>query len=222
LRQGIQETCGSYKSHDQGGKFGYTDYAVLPYVEVNDPATAAATGLAQKKYQGAATAAPYALDFYNGASGKAYQLLDSSTLQSKSLNPLHGGTRVSQITDGSSKTILVYEDTGRSEAMPNDAPGSYTDPVDGKGRALWRWAEPDCSSGCSNPINNNASPTGGPSTCPWTTHDCGPNNEWFSFHPGGAHAMFADGHVDFVSDSASLRVVFLMGIRDDGQPSSVN
>jgi prepilin-type N-terminal cleavage/methylation domain-containing protein/prepilin-type processing-associated H-X9-DG protein len=216
LRQGNLETCGSYKSHDQGGKFGYTDYAVLPYVQVSDDSTATATGLQKKMYNAAASAAAYPIDYYNGGSGKAFQLKKSTDIPG--LDMLYGGSKVTQIVDGSSKSVLAYEDTGRTEAMYHDAAGgAYTDPEDNAGRAHWRWAEPDCSSGASKVINNNNTPTNGPSTCPWVNHDCGPNNEWFSFHPGGAHALFADGHVDFVSDNTSLRVVFLMGIRDDGQ-----
>jgi prepilin-type N-terminal cleavage/methylation domain-containing protein/prepilin-type processing-associated H-X9-DG protein len=217
LRQTTQETCGSYKSHDSGGKFGYTDYAVLPYVQISSAQVSEMAPLTAGLYKSATSAAAYPIDYYNGGTGKAFQLIDSAGLQAKGFDFMFGGSSVGQISDGTSKSILAYEDTGRTEAMPNDAPGSYTDPVDTKGRAHWRWAEPDSSSGCSLTINNNATPNGGPSTCPWKDHDCGPNNEWFSFHPGGAHVVFADGHVDFVSDNTSLRVVFLMGIRDDGQ-----
>jgi prepilin-type processing-associated H-X9-DG protein len=226
LRQGTQETNTGYKP-DGGpnGKFGYTDYAVLPYVEIKGTANATAIGLPEGRYKSATSAASYPIDNYNGQSGKKFQLLDSATLATKGFDIMFGGSTVTQISDGSSKSILAYEDTGRTEQMPHNTANpanDYTDPVDGQGRAHWRWAEPDCSSGCSLTINNNATPTGGPSTCPWKEHDCGPNNEWFSFHPGGAHALFADGHVDFVSDNTSLRVVILMGIRDDGQNYTTN
>jgi prepilin-type processing-associated H-X9-DG protein len=85
------------------------------------------------------------------------------------------------------------------------------------GRTHWRWAEPDNNTGCSKPVNNNANPMGGPPTCPWNYHDCGPNNEMFSFHTGGAHAVFADGHVAFVKESISLRVLYSMGTRSGGE-----
>jgi prepilin-type N-terminal cleavage/methylation domain-containing protein/prepilin-type processing-associated H-X9-DG protein len=215
LRSGVQETCGSYKSHDQGGKFGYTDYAVLPYVEFGTSLEPEMTPLKAGRYRSATSAAAYPIDHYNGGSGKAFQLKKSTDIPG--LDMLFGGSKVSQITDGSSKSLLAYEDAGRTEAMYHDASsGAYTDPEDNAGRAHWRWAEPDSSSGCSKVINNNNNPSGGPSTCPWVNHDCGPNNEWFSFHPSGAHALFSDGHVDFISDNTSLRIVLLMGIRDDG------
>jgi prepilin-type N-terminal cleavage/methylation domain-containing protein/prepilin-type processing-associated H-X9-DG protein len=224
LRQGSQETTTDKPDESKGGKFGYTDYAVLPYVQVAS-GQVTQTGLQAKLYNAAASAGAYPLNYYDGtsSSGKAYQLKKEADFDSMgvTVDLFHAGTKVTQISDGSSKTVLVYEDTGRTEKMPHDAPGSYTDPVDGEGRAHWRWAEPDSSSGCSNPINNNATPVGGPSTCRWTDHDCGPNNEWFSFHPGGAHGLFADGHVEFVSETSDLRTVFLLGIRDDGQSVSV-
>jgi hypothetical protein len=97
------------------------------------------------------------------------------------------------------------------------APNSYLDPIDGQGRRHWRWAEPDNTSGCSKVMNNNATPFGGPPTCPWTYHDCGPNNEWFSFHNGGAHACLGDGSVRFFRDSISLRTVYALGTRDNGE-----
>ena len=63
-----------------------------------------------------------------------------------------------------------------------------------------RWADPDAGgSGVSGPptssvgtaaapwdrfINNSATPMGGPSSCPWTTNNCGLSDEPFSLHPG--------------------------------------
>jgi prepilin-type processing-associated H-X9-DG protein len=66
-------------------------------------------------------------------------------------------------------------------------------------------------------MNNNKSPFGGPPTCPWNYHDCGPNNEWFSFHPGGAQALFADGSVHFISEGVSLRIVYSLGTRANNE-----
>jgi prepilin-type processing-associated H-X9-DG protein len=66
-------------------------------------------------------------------------------------------------------------------------------------------------------MNNNNTPSGGPASCPWIYHDCGPNNEWFSFHTNGAHAVFADGHVQFVAQTISLRTVYSLGTRDNGE-----
>lgn len=207
-----------------------SDYAVLPYVEISR-SNSQATGLPAGRYSAAMTPEPYPLAFYKQypinsgppcfvSSDKGVQLLESSALkQMGGIDLYYGGANISQVIDGTSYTILVYEDVGRSEAMTGDPgttgsrPNSYHDPVTGCRRAHWRWAEPDNSSGCSKIINNNARPFGGPPTCPWTYHDCGPNNEWFSFHVGGAYALFADGSVRFISEGIQLGVVFSLSTR---------
>jgi hypothetical protein len=35
----------------------------------------------------------------------------------------------------------------------------------------------------------------------WATNNFGPNDEPFSFHTGGAFAVFADGHIGFLNES---------------------
>jgi type II secretion system protein G len=114
------------------------------------------------------------------------------------------GATIASITDGTSNTFAIVEDVGRNETMSNSP---YTDPTDNQPRRLWRWAEPDNAFGLSKVINNNATPFGGPSTCPWTTVNCGPNDEMFSFHNGGAHAVFMDGHVAFIPASIDTRTL---------------
>jgi len=113
--------------------------------------------------------------------------------------------RMSDVTDGLSSTIFIVEDSGRDERMQ---PGHvYIDPVDGQRRRLWRWAEPDNALGVSKGINNNKSPQGGPATCLWTVNNCGPFDEIFSFHTGGAHVLLGDGSVRFLSESLDLTIL---------------
>ena len=107
------------------------------------------------------------------------------------------------ITDGASRTILMAEDTGRHEEMDS----LYEDPVEGGVRKQWRWADPDNAFGVSWKVNFHLSPWGGPPECPWLTMNCGPNDEIFSFHPGGAHVVFADGHVALLSNDTSHLVI---------------
>jgi prepilin-type N-terminal cleavage/methylation domain-containing protein/prepilin-type processing-associated H-X9-DG protein len=92
----------------------------------------------------------------------------------------------------------------------------YLDPVTGVSRAGWRWAEPDNASGVSATVNANRTPFGGPTTCPWTNHDCGPNNEIFSFHGGGAHVLFMDSHVTFLRDNISAATLRSLATRNGG------
>jgi prepilin-type N-terminal cleavage/methylation domain-containing protein/prepilin-type processing-associated H-X9-DG protein len=213
--------------------YGFSDYAFLPYVEIST-ANSLITGLPAGRYPTAITSAPYPSTYYQlytpvpgyfiADPAKCYQLRPSADIGGI-INLYEGAAKITDTVngDGSSNSILIYEDTGRNERMNGDPgttgqpPNNYLDPVDGKARRHWRWGEPDNTSGCSKVINNNRWPVGGPSTAPWNYHDNGPNNEWFSFHPGGANCVFLDGHVAFVSENTPLRVVYALGTRNGGE-----
>ena len=121
-----------------------------------------------------------------------------------------GGATVAMIIDGTSNTVMVIEDVGRG--FNGFIDGTYNDPSGAKTKVA-RWAEPDQGNGVSGDptqtgngrriINNNNYPLGGPSGCSWVTNNCGGNDEAFSFHPGGAMAVFADGHVSFIRDTVT-------------------
>lgn len=113
--------------------------------------------------------------------------------------------RHADIVDGHSNTIFVVEDSGRDERMQ---PGHvYIDPIDGQTRRFWRWAEPDTAIGISKPINNSKNPMGGPTGCLWTVNNCGPFDEIFSFHTGGAQVLLGDGSVRFLSENLNTGVL---------------
>lgn len=139
-------------------------------------------------------------------------LPDSSTM-------VHGalrweGSRISQITDGTSNTMALGECVGRNDSIDS----LYDDPVvTGTKRSHWRWAEPDNAFGVSYTPNYHLSPWGGPASCPWVDMNCGPNDELFSFHPGGCHALFSDGHVRFLSDSIDFGVLRSAVSADQGE-----
>jgi prepilin-type N-terminal cleavage/methylation domain-containing protein/prepilin-type processing-associated H-X9-DG protein len=152
-----------------------------------------------------------------------YVDIDPATgLQNKPLRAegglVKGGSRISEITDGLSNTIFVGEDNGRDERMqPNHV---YLDPLDGEKRRIWRWAEPDNAFGISKTINNNKTPLGGPTSCPWINNNCGPFEEIFSFHPGGANALLGDGSVRFLQESLAAAPLRALITRSGGESSS--
>ncbi|HLJ97809.1 MAG TPA: H-X9-DG-CTERM domain-containing protein, partial [Gemmataceae bacterium] len=98
-------------------------------------------------------------------------------------------------------------------------------------RRFWRWGEQDNGYGVSGDpllntttpgfkiVNNNNSDAGsdGPNGCWKLTNNCGPNDEIFSFHPGGANVLFADGHTVFLKESASPVVVASLVSRSGGE-----
>ncbi len=149
-----------------------------------------------------------------------YVDLDPVTgLQNKALRAegalVKGGSRFADITDGTTNTVIFGEDIGRDERM--QANHVYIDPLDNQKRRFWRWAEADNAFGISKKINNNLSPQGGPATCPWTTNNCGPFEEIFSQHPGGAHVLLGDGSVRFVSASLEAAVLRALITRSGGE-----
>jgi prepilin-type processing-associated H-X9-DG protein len=92
---------------------------------------------------------------------------------------------------------------------------------------VYRWIDPDAAgSGVSGPpnatpgfthyINNNSSPTGGPPGAEWSNNNCGLNDEPFSFHPGGANSVFADGSVHFLSESIAPKIMRALVSRAEG------
>jgi prepilin-type N-terminal cleavage/methylation domain-containing protein/prepilin-type processing-associated H-X9-DG protein len=180
--------------------FGYTDYGPTMYTDV-DPVT----GLRkqQLRVNGALT--------WVGPNAPPGRL---------------GSATLAQITDGTSNTLAIAEDP-RTE--PEVSP--FLDPTGGGSngrRAFWRWAEPDSGYGISGDpngtriaINNNASPINGgngPANCNWiVVNNCGPNEEIFSFHSGGAQAVFCDGHVGFLNQSIDARVVRMLVTPNGGE-----
>jgi prepilin-type N-terminal cleavage/methylation domain-containing protein/prepilin-type processing-associated H-X9-DG protein len=149
------------------------------------------------------------------------------------------GTSITSILDGTSNTFAIVEDVGRDDryqsAYPDPLTPSSLDPspslpVGGvPGRRFWRWAEPDSGYGVSGfqggsydagtAINNTPTPLGGAvNTCLWVpTNNCGNNDEIFSFHPGGANALFCDGHVQFMRDQIDRRVVRMLTTPTGGE-----
>jgi prepilin-type N-terminal cleavage/methylation domain-containing protein/prepilin-type processing-associated H-X9-DG protein len=123
-----------------------------------------------------------------------------------------GKQSVLSIADGTSNTVAMGEVVGRNPSM--DMP--YADPLGGQ-RQTYRWAEPDCAFGISKGVNNNSSPFSGPPACPWTTNNCGPNEELFSFHPAGAHVVFCDGHIAFLKSSIDPRELRNLITRNGGE-----
>ena len=130
---------------------------------------------------------------------------------------LNGSTPrpIEAVTDGTSNTIAICEMAGRSDAMPFSPKTANT--LNPNGRRFWAWAEPDNAFNVDQLINNNATPRGGPPSCPWTRLNCGPNEEIFSFHSGGANMAMCDGSVRFLRDSTSGAVLRALMTVDGGE-----
>jgi prepilin-type N-terminal cleavage/methylation domain-containing protein/prepilin-type processing-associated H-X9-DG protein len=106
-------------------------------------------------------------------------------------------TRVTDITDGSSNTLMVVEDGARPFFYSNK--GFLSDgPVSQGGGA---WADP-----FGYLVANGSMPDGSglvPGPC---AINCTSDNEMFSFHPGGINVLMGDGSVRFLKQDISLNL----------------
>jgi prepilin-type processing-associated H-X9-DG protein len=150
------------------------------------------------------------------------------------------------IKDGTSSTLALGEDSSYRNneiIFPyqlSSAPDSGTIDVNPSGkRAINRWAEPDQGNGVSGPptgdpnsplflntpgpyINQWATPVGGGTQCPWSTNNCGPNDELFSSHTGGVQTVFCDGHVQFLRQNITGTTLRYLCDPTDGMVLNAN
>jgi prepilin-type N-terminal cleavage/methylation domain-containing protein/prepilin-type processing-associated H-X9-DG protein len=120
-------------------------------------------------------------------------------------SPTPKGTRIADITDGTAYTILLTEDAGRPQVWlgGREAPdqlvtGGCWDHY--KGSILLRGSTSDG--------------TAQPGEC---ALNCTNDREIYAFHPGGANAVFADGHVGFLTVGMDIRVMAALITRAGGE-----
>jgi prepilin-type N-terminal cleavage/methylation domain-containing protein/prepilin-type processing-associated H-X9-DG protein len=178
----------------QGVGYGYMDYAPSVYTDINVFQGALITGGV-----GATPIVPYR----------------NKTLATKGLLK-DGKTTLSECTDGLSNTIAIIECAGRDERFVSQFFEGQYPVVRGLGPAggptarhrYWRWADPGSAFGTSGQPNNKGMPTNEgvswPTTIATAGNQAGPNEEPYSFHPGGVNALFGDGSVHFIKDSVNL------------------
>jgi type II secretory pathway pseudopilin PulG len=116
-------------------------------------------------------------------------------------------TRLADVTDGASNTIMVVEDAGRpflynnGQLVPGYAAGGP-------------WADELGPFYLNGGAGDGSVPAG---SCPM---NCTNDREIYSFHGGGAHAQFADGSVHFIASSISIRNLAALITRSGGEPIS--
>lgn len=167
---------------------------------VLDPA--AYEGMACVDYAGCAGTTPTSVRArYKTPSGNSY-FGKNGVLLNGANTSLGDGVAVRQITDGLSKTILLFELTGRGVIGAN---------------AYGPWAS---GRNCTSVGPNSA-------TAPLVNPDAGfawadePYAPLFSDHPGGAHVALCDGSVHFIADSVAETVVTGLASKDYGEAVSV-
>jgi len=132
--------------------------------------------------------------------------------------------RIGSITDGTSNTIAMAEDAGRADVPTGGFMIIKTETMDdgtSADRRSWAWADPDNAYNVDKLVNNSQFPVGGPPGCTWDIVNCGPNEETFSFHPGGANVALADGSVHFINADVSAPVFAALMSKNGGEVVSI-
>jgi prepilin-type processing-associated H-X9-DG protein len=112
--------------------------------------------------------------------------------------------RFADITDGASQTLLVTECAGRPTLWRagQPVPGGYT--------SGGPWVCGTLTYG------QGATPDGTTKPGPCAIN-CTNDREVYSFHPGGANAVFVDGSIHFLQASLSMRVFAALVTRAGGE-----
>ena len=128
-------------------------------------------------------------------------------------------TRVQDIRDGLSSTIVVAEAAGRPGFFtfgrnigPPDNPSSGGNLAVVGGRVQGAgWADPDSMLRFHSSSGDGLT---SPGSC---AINCTNNNEAFAFHPAGVNCFFADNSVHFLVDEMSVKVFAALVTRNGGE-----
>jgi prepilin-type processing-associated H-X9-DG protein len=119
-------------------------------------------------------------------------------------------TRLSDITDGTSNTLLLVEDAGRPRQWRAGHPGNDETIYGGP------WV------GNSNPVLVMGSSPSGSSRLGPCALNCTNDGEIYSFHSGGANTVFADVSVHFLQAGIDVRLLAGLVTRAGGEVVSGN
>jgi prepilin-type N-terminal cleavage/methylation domain-containing protein/prepilin-type processing-associated H-X9-DG protein len=115
--------------------------------------------------------------------------------------------RIAEVTDGTSSTLLLAEDAGRNQHWRAGRFLAIAGSEDGA------WANPANNISVKG-FNPDPPPGGVPGAC---AINCINEQQVYSFHPGGANALFADGSVHMLRDTLNINVLVGMITRHGGE-----
>ena len=122
----------------------------------------------------------------------------------------NGTTRLAEITDGTSNTILYSEIAARDKQCLGRQCTTFT----GNSTAIWADADNRITLTGSNP-DGTANKNG---TAAMNVNN--QNGDIYSFHTGGANVGFADGSVRFIRDSVPIAVLAALITKGGGEVNS--
>jgi prepilin-type N-terminal cleavage/methylation domain-containing protein/prepilin-type processing-associated H-X9-DG protein len=108
-------------------------------------------------------------------------------------------TKIAEVTDGTTNTILVMEDAGRPNwyVLKRDQ-GTILPRPEGFG-----WTDPDGGAGSMDGTSQTTGAINGSSGTGTCIMNCNNDSEPYSFHTGGMNIAMADGSARFISQSIS-------------------
>jgi prepilin-type N-terminal cleavage/methylation domain-containing protein/prepilin-type processing-associated H-X9-DG protein len=125
---------------------------------------------------------------------------------------ISGKVKITDITDGTSNTLMLGEDAGRQQVWANGKPIS----PNGAGQAGWTlnaaWADYNTFINLV-PLDSTGLVVGG--GC--NVINANNTNQFYSFHNGGVNGLRCDGSVQFLSASTAATVVAAMVTKAGGE-----
>lgn len=212
--------------------YGQTDYMPIVYTDI-DPTTGTRNPLTLKA--GALTLGGLPLSkVIDGLSRTIAMIEDSGrsweayspNMTSGFADPVFSGG-AAQLWNGAAQ--VTYTQWLQAHQLTSQGLPAGDRQTPSRNRALNRWAEPASGGGVSgqansvpgnivDPINGNDTPAGGPAGCPWSTTNCGPNEEAWSSHPSGAQALMCDGSARFIGKAIAPVMLRYMVTPDEQVP----
>ena len=116
--------------------------------------------------------------------------------------------RVISITDGTSNTVMIAEDSGRPLGWALG--GNRISAAAGGDPGQGGWADPNGAFSIDGSNGDGSIP----GECPL---NCSNNSEIYSFHTNGANVIFADGSVHFLNSSINLCTLAAICTRSGGE-----
>jgi prepilin-type N-terminal cleavage/methylation domain-containing protein/prepilin-type processing-associated H-X9-DG protein len=139
------------------------------------------------------------------------QALYASPLANRSVLFRNSTTRMSEITDGSSQTIIIVECSARPLVYRGRT--ARFDLANDQGQG---WLDSDGAFSFDGASADGSLQGQGPLLTPRAINATN-ENEPYSFHPGGASCLLADGHVEFISESIALELFAALSTRAGGE-----
>lgn len=166
-----------------------SDYAGATQVKTKKGSTGAETG------------------YFNNLVAAAYP---TNAIPSKGAMRQNGGTRIADILDGTSNTILFGEAAGRSQQCYGGGKCQAYDPANTTS-PIWADSDNRITLTGTNADGSNA----GQGPCAVNCNNL--SGDFYSFHAGGVNISFADGSVHFIAQTIPITTLAALITRDGGE-----